>query len=222
MKRVLILVEGQTEETFVRDLLEPHLSRRGVFPVPILAKTKRTPSGQTFKGGIPSYQKVRRDLLRLLGDTGAILVTTMIDYYGLPEDFPGKDSLPGGSPYERVAHLEKAFRDDIGHPRFLPFLVLHEFEALLFAQPQEIANQFPGHRGVQELLREVGSSNPEEINDGPDTHPSARIRRYLRGYRKRHHGPLIAARIGLERIRSRCPHFDAWVRKLEGLREEEP
>ena len=54
MKRVLILVEGQTEETFVRDLLEPHLSRRGVFPVPILAKTKRTTSGQTFKGGIPS------------------------------------------------------------------------------------------------------------------------------------------------------------------------
>ncbi len=32
-------------------------------------------------------------------------------------------------------------------------------------------------------------------------------------------GPLLALEIGLERIRSECPGFDAWLRRLESLGE---
>jgi hypothetical protein len=130
MKKVLIYVEGQTEETFVRDVLAPYLWQTcQIILTPTLAHTKRTKSGQTFKGGIVSYEQVKGDIQKLLGDSSAALVTTMIDYYDLPNNFPGKASLPKGTPYDRVRHLEKAFANDIGHPRFLPFLVLHEFEA---------------------------------------------------------------------------------------------
>jgi len=219
MKRVLIYVEGQTEETFVRDILAPHLAERNTWLVPVLARTKRTRSGQTFKGGIVSYEKVRRDILGLLQDTSAQLVTTMLDYYGLPRDFPDRIALSGKTPYERVTFLERAFQDNIAHQRFLPYLNLHEFEALVLARPQEFFDLFPDHRQpTQNLLNEIkGFSSPEEINEGATTHPSARIARYIPTYRKRLHGPLIAERVGLGNIRSRCPHFAVWLSRLEHL-----
>lgn len=216
MKKVLVYVEGQTEETFIRDVLGPHLGRFGVFPVPVLARTKRTRSGDVFKGGILSYTQVRRDVLGLLKDTSAALVTTMIDYYGLPDNFPGKTTLPPGTPYQRVAFLEEAFRQDIDCPRFFPFLTLHEFEALLFAEPDQIVKAFPGApKEARRLVQEVSELAPEEINEGKETHPVARILKYLPAYRKPLHGPLIASRIGLPAIRAKCPHFDQWVRHLE-------
>ena len=217
MKKVLVYVEGQTEETFIRDVLGPHLAQISIYLTPVLAQTKRTASGTTYKGGVVSYGQVRRDIRRLLGDTSASLVTTMMDYYGLPNDFPGRAQIPPGTPYERVSFLENAFREDINHPRFLPFLTLHEFEALLFARPDEIARAFPETRGVNRWIQEISGLPPEEIDEGKETHPLARIARCFPRYRKPLHGPLIAHRIGLPTIRSRCPHFDEWVRKLEQI-----
>jgi len=217
MKKVLIYVEGQTEETFIRDVLGPYLKERDILSIPILARTKRTRSGNIFKGGIVSYRQVKQEVLRLLQDTSAVLVTTMMDYYGLPSDFPGKAMLSVGSPYDRVAFLEQAFAQDIAHPRFLPFLTLHEFEALLFAQPGQIMEAFPHVKEGLQLVREIEGLPPEEINEGNNTHPAARILRYFPEYRKALHGPMIASRIGLPTIRARCPHFNEWVARLENL-----
>ena len=169
MRKVFVYVEGQTEETFVRDILAPYLSQKDLILWPVLAKTKRTSSGATFKGGITSYGRIRRDIIELLRDSSAIRVTTMIDYYALPDDFPGKNRLSGGTPAQRVAFLEDSFRQDIDHPRFLPFLVLHEFEALLFADPRQVIEVFRdvNLNGASQLAQEVQGLQPEEINDGP-------------------------------------------------------
>lgn len=218
MKRVHVLVEGQTEETFIRDVLRPHLASQEVYLTPVLVTTKRIKSGLKFKGGLSHYEPVRRDLLRLLGDSSAVAVTTMIDYYGLPEDFPGCSTSPPGTCYDRVAHLEEALKKDLGAHRLLPYLSLHEFEALLLAAPGEIGTAFSGARQISHLDEEVSVfRSPEEIDDGPETHPAARISRHLPGYRKALHGPLIARRIGLETLRQRCPHFDFWIGQLERL-----
>ena len=223
MKKVLIYVEGQTEETFVRDVLAVHLWQNCHLQlVPTLARTKRTKAGQTFKGGIVSYQQVRRDVLRLLNDNSAALVTTMIDYYGLPDDFPGKSTLPSGIPYQRVRHLEEAFKDDIGHRRFLPFLVLHEFEALVLTEPTHLARVLPQYAAaLPRLQRNISGLPPEEIDEGSRTHPASRIKKYFPGYRKRLHGPLVVQQSGLDTIRSTCPHFDEWLKHLESLCEEQ-
>ena len=218
MKRVHVLVEGQTEETFVRTILTPHLHRRGVHLTPILVETKRRKSGGKFKGGVTRYERVRRDLQRLLGDSGAARVTTMLDYYGLPEDFPGRSEREPGDCYERVETVERALAEDLGDPRLLPYLSLHEFEALLFSQAQAFAEAFPASDAWSALASMAKAvESPEEINDGADTHPSARIKAVLPPYQKTLHGPQIAGRIGLELIRRRCPHFDGWVRKLESV-----
>jgi hypothetical protein len=218
MSKVLILVEGQTEESFVKQLLYPHLAAQAIFPVVTIATTRRRPDRKDFKGGIVSYGKVKTDLRPLLRDTSAALVTTMIDYYGLPADFPGMANRPSGSCRDRVQHLESAFAKDINHSKFLPYLALHEFEALLFTSPAQIASHFPDHGRLTQLENiksQFGS--PEEIDDDPLTAPSKRIKNVYPAYQKRADGPTIAQRIGLELIRQECPHFNEWLTKLESL-----
>ncbi|MCP3963536.1 MAG: DUF4276 family protein [bacterium] len=218
MKRVHVLVEGQTEETFVRDVLAPHLLDFEVALIPVVAATKRVLSGLKFKGGVTSYEKLKRDLERLLGDTDARAVTTMIDYYALPADFPGATDLPPGDCYQRVEHLQNALRADFDDHRFLPYLSLHEFEALLLTSPGEIEANFRGDaiaEPLEDAVRNMGS--PEEVDDGPETHPAARIVGLVPEYRKPLHGPVIARRIGLQAIRQECPHFDRWVSALETI-----
>lgn len=218
MTRILVLCEGQTEETFVKRILAPHLAAYGKSIIPILLVTKKVKTRAVFTGGVTSYAKLRRDVLRLLGDSGAACVTTMLDYYGLPDDFPGKNTLQGHTPYERVAYLENTFGQDINRRHFHPYLMLHEFEAFLFSQPATILTTI-GMAGTPVLFGEDISTfrSPEEINDGPQTHPSARIRRVFRAYRKISHGLRIAEQIGLSHIRSRCPHFDSWLNFLEKI-----
>jgi hypothetical protein len=214
-----VLVEGQTEETFVRDVLGPHLLGFQTALHVTIISTKRIKTGGKFRGGVTGYAQVRREVRNLLEDTGAVAVTTMIDYYALPDDFPGQANLPrGGTCYQRAEHLERAFQSEISHRRFLPYLSLHEFESLLLVLPEEIGRALPTAAAVDLLKADIaGYASPEEVNDGPTTHPAERIRRSAPGYQKRLHGPLIAARIGLQAIRERCPHFAAWLRRLEEL-----
>jgi hypothetical protein len=219
MKRIHILVEGQTEETFVTAQLAPHLLARALALMPVLLKTKRLKAGGHFKGGITSYAQVQGDLRRLLGDSSAVCVTTMLDFYGLPEDFPGASSKPAGTCYQRVEHVERAFAADLQHPRFLPYLALHEFEALLFTAPERCASVFSDAPEVIATLQKHRDSvaTPEEINEGPRTAPSKRILEAYPAYQKTLHGPLAVLEIGLSPLRAACPHFDQWVSKLESL-----
>lgn len=220
MIRAYALVEGQTEQTFIQRVLGPYLQDLGIYLTPVLVVTKRVSDGRKFKGGISRYAAVRRDLRNLLADRAAGAITTMIDYYGVPEDFPGHAALPrAGSCFDRVAHLEASLRADLDDPRFRPYLSLHEFEALLLTAPETIGSVLPGNPFVDRLAEEVaGFRSPEEVDDGPETHPAARIVRLAPLYRKTVHGPLAAERIGLSAIRRSCPHFNEWVTWLEGLR----
>lgn len=218
MKRVLVLVEGQTEERFVKSVLAPHLWGFEKAAEATCVATKTTQGRREHRGGIPSYGKVAGDVRRLLGSSPEA-VTTLFDYYALPGDFPGRKDLPSGaSCYERAAHLERAFAASIDDARFIPNLVLHELEGLLFAGPAVIAEVLlePARTAELEGIA-AGFASPEEIDEGPETHPSRRITRILPGYEKPLHGPRIAERIGLAGIRARCRHFHAWLTRIEGL-----
>lgn len=218
MKKVLILVEGQTEETFVKRTLRPHLSSRDVFVVPTIIATKRIKSGASFKGGVPQYERVRKDINRLLGDTSAALVTTMVDYYGLPKSFPARSSVRGSTPLQRVKYVEAALAADIAHDRFLPYYSLHEFEALLFTSTSAIAHAFaiPSMETKLDVIRAAFPS-PEDINDDPATCPSARLESFFPRYSKPFFGSLIASRIGLQQMRDGCAHFNEWLSMLESV-----
>ena len=218
MKRVLVLVEGPTEERFVKDVLCPHIWPLGIDTIPTLVKTKRVKCGPDFKGGVTVYQKVENDLRRLLQDTGAEAVTTFIDYYALPTDFPGMSNRPDGPSILKVRHVEAEWERKIYHERFHAFLMVHEFEALLFSKPDEISTALYEPFKLPQLMGiRLSFATPEEINDNPQTAPSKRIAALLPAYDKALHGPILARRIGLETIRRECSHFNEWLTWLEGL-----
>lgn len=217
MKKVLVLVEGQTEEAFIKRVLKEHLLEYNVCLIPTIVSTKRVKSGPDFKGGIVSYKKVRGDILRLLNDSSAVLVTTMFDLYGLPNDFPGRSGAKG-APQEKVRFVEDAFKMDIDNSRFLGYLSLHEFEGLLFSSPSIIAKTLNSKNRENEIKRIRDSfSSPEEINDNPKTAPSKRLLDIFPQYNKVFYGSIIAHRIGINTIRSECQHFHDWMTVLENL-----
>ncbi len=140
----------------------------------------------------------------------------MIDYYALPHSFPGKQTPLVTNVFQRVANLENAWRQDINDSRFIPYLSVHEFEALLFSCPSAVAAALGRPSLEHRLKRDLSrAGSPEEINDGPHTHPSKRLSRYYPGYKKVVDGSIIVTRIGINLIRGQCKHFDEWVGKLE-------
>lgn len=217
MSRVYLLVEGQTEEAFVKELLVPHYARQDLYLIPIIVSTS-----PGYKGGGLSYAKIKPQINKLCKQDAGAHVTTLFDLYALPEDFPGKSSPAyprAGNGARKAEFLEAELAKDIGQPNFLPNLLVYEFEALLFVQIDAF-EQWTDDDRVLEPLRVVRSTtSPEDINDSPHTAPSKRILAAMAGYQKTFHGPLIACDIGLDAMRQECPHFSGWLQKIEALRE---
>jgi hypothetical protein len=149
--------------------------------------------------------------------------TTMIDLYGLPTDFPGKatQNHSPSNPTLYVEALEEAFGIDIGDRRFIPYIQLHEYETMLFADPDAFRIAFENCDNAIEQLMTIARSVPsiEHINDGQTTAPSKRIIDLIPRYQglKPSAGPDIAEYIGLTVIRAKCAHVHAWLTRLEGL-----
>jgi hypothetical protein len=218
MTRLLVLAEGDSEELFIKTILAPHLEKFGVFACATGVVSKRMANGRKFTGG-NRWFNVQLSLRPLLVDSDA-WVTTMLDFYGLPADFPGisEGLTHHGNARSRVQAVENAIAKALGKPqRFIPFIALHEFEAWYFAAPDKVADYF-GQPGVSAMMalavQEVGG--PEDINHGKETHPSKRLESYGMGFRKTSAVSVLKA-IGLDAIRATCPHFDGWVQRLESL-----
>ena len=223
VSRILVHVEGQTEESFVNTVLAPHLFSFGYTSVS--ARLLGNARQRSRRGGIRPWDSVRRDILNHLTGDQVTLATTMVDYYGLPDTWPGrKEGGQKGTLQARAASVEQAVLDDISESlggsfeprRFVPYVVMHEFEGLLFSDPDRFAQGM----GMPDLSSELQAirdefDTPEEINDSPETHPSERIMELYKGYQKPLMGVQAAEEIGLDAIREECPLFDRWVEKLE-------
>jgi len=215
MNYVYLLVEGQTEEAFVRELMVPIYARRGLYLTPIIVSTS-----PRHRGGMVSYAKVKPQIERLCKQHARAHVTTLFDLYALPGDFPGKGTpaYPTAASGQRKAEfLEAELARDIGQRNFIPNLLVHEFEALLFAKIDAFEQWTDDDRVLTPLRAVRAAMLPEDINDSPQTAPSKRILAAMPGYQKTIHGPLIACDIGLDVMRSVCPHFNRWLQKIDAL-----
>jgi hypothetical protein len=223
MARLYLFAEGPTEQTFADVLLKPHLANYGVYlhnPILIAHCRKK---GRVHRGGGRNYLPMRNDVIRFLKQEKSddVFFSTMIDLYALHGDFPGRKEAGSMShdPEAKVRFLEESWAADVGDPRFLPYLQLHEFEGLLFADLSALESFYPDAGGrIARLQSEVSSfKTPELIDDGPATAPSKRIRNHFGDYAKSVMGPQMAQLIGLTKIRNKCPHFDQWLERLEEL-----
>lgn len=223
--RLYLFAEGQTEQTFAAAVLGPYLGKKGVYlqnPVLIAHARKQ---GKTLRGGGQNYVEMKDDILRFLSQEngGDVFFTTMIDLYAIHPGFPGLRQAERMrlQPEKRVEFLEQSFAEDIGDRRFVPYIQLHEFEAYLFSNPKWFGYFYERHESQIAVLQAIADmySTPELIDDGPHSAPSKRIIAQLPDYKdaKSAIGPQVAQLIGLDVIRSKCPHFSNWVTKLEKL-----
>lgn len=216
MSRVIVICEGETEREFCQTLLSGYFASIGKYIEAPLIKHSH--------GGIVRWEILKKQIETTLRKERDAIVTLLIDYYGLHEkhDFPGWDEAEKIiDKIKRVSYLEDTMRQDIDDSiryRFIPYLQLHEFEALLFCDVEIFKNMIPEKEliGLQELQTVIDSNpNPELINTRKVNTPSHRLSRIIKGYNKIVYGNLIAERIGLSTMRSKCLRFNNWLNTLE-------
>lgn len=222
--RLLIHVEGQTEETFVHEVLAPFLVARGYERVS--ARLLGNARLRAKRGGIRSWAAVRSDIANHLREDVGAMATLMVDYYALPggaDGWPGRDASVAVSVAQKAAIVEAAIHADLvgsmgigfNALRFTPYVMMHEFEGLLFSDCSAFAEGI-GHRALEPQLAAIRAQfdSPEHINDSPQTAPSKRLLGLLPEYQKPLHGPIAALSVGIERIRAECAGFNRWINSL--------
>ena len=223
MIRLHVTGEGQTEQRFVRDVLSMHLGGYNIVADARCVLTSRDKRGnRSFRGGMTTFHKAKRDIEDWMkeDDKSDCRFTTMFDLYALPNDFPGyQQSLSIADPYKRVQFLEDSLGNEMDCDKFIPYIQLHEFEALILADPQKLENEYFEHlAGIQHLAQLMDTLCPELVDDGLETAPSKRIMSYIPKYDKNNAGVSVVETIGMQTLRARCPHFGDWVTKLESLK----
>lgn len=139
MKRLYIIVEGQTEQEFVSSLMAPYFQQFGIYSVtPILIRTSKA-----GRGGFVNYEHLKNDARKLLQSNQKDFVVSMfVDFFRIPE-VPQKEIWQAkANHYEQVSEMEKCIEEDIHDYRFVPYIQLHEFEALLFSSNKGFSTYF--------------------------------------------------------------------------------
>ncbi len=215
MKRLIIVVEGDTEKEFIDKVLSPYLYAKGLQSVNCF-KIKHT------KGGLTKYQHLKTDLINCAYESN-VLVSTLIDFYALPKDFPKyEDASKIVNRVERLAFLENAIIEDLEKgkgkefPNLLPYIQLHEFEALVFSSLSGISSLFGSNEADFSEIEKIidAHPNPEDINDSPETAPSKRLLKLIKGYNKVIDGIMIIEETGIGTVLKKCPRFNSWVETL--------
>ena len=214
MKRVIIICEGETEREFCKNVLAPYLNKYNVFVQAPLIKRSM--------GGIVKWTILRKEIETHLVEPN-VVVTTLIDYYGISEKHSFPKWIEGERIIDKKARMdffENALLQDISETllyRFIPYLQLHEFEGLLFNNIQIFLDLFSKNElvGLEELEKTFAAyDNPEMINNGQDSAPSKRLVRIIKGYNKTLNGHYFAEAIGISNIRAKAPRFNHWVSKI--------
>ena len=209
-KRLYIVVEGQTEEEFVKSLLAPHFLKESIYVYPVIIHTSKG-----HKGGFVNYDHLKNDVNKLLHSQGNdVVVTTFVDYFRCP-DLPQKEKWEAIHNHtKQVEQMESVISADISDRRFIPYIQLHEFEALLFSAIDGF-NEYFNENIVAQLQAIIDDfDNPEDINSSPEGAPSKRLLRIIQEYDKVMYGNIVALEIGIIKILDKCPRFRNWVDTL--------
>jgi hypothetical protein len=222
---VYVVVEGRTEQTFVRDVLAPALSHQSLYLHPVLI------GKPGHKGGDIRFERARNDIGHFLQQRPDTYVSTMFDYSHIDPDWPGRADVhrrtqSGATQTARqkaailetatLQAVEKSYPGLNAERRFIPYIEMHEFEALLFSDARILAEKADIAVSAVNLILNK-HAEPEEINDDPLQTPSKQILALNNSYRKVAMGKTIAETIGIPTLRKKCSHFDEWLAKLEGL-----
>ena len=216
MVYIYAIVEGKTEQEFINQVLAPYLQIKNIYLTPI----QITKKGQ--KGGDVKFSRVINDVKSYIGQSHITAITTFVDYYGLKE-WPGLSEINHSMGHTQIARLlnDRAKAEVLAlYPnsqvKFIPYMAMYEFEALLFSDVNILAlNLGVDENEVSKIVQTC--TEPEQINNSRETAPSKRLNQLnIDGqFRKTTQGIAIAKAIGIDHIRQHCPLFNQWVDELE-------
>lgn len=188
MKTVIIICEGPTEEVFCSNLLSQYLQNSCRIEIRLL-------------GGNCNWQRIKDMVEKALKQQKNALVTTFFDYYGVKtKKFPNWKETVGinkANVRERIEILESGMLEEIDSNlryRFIPYVQLHEFEALLFNNIEVFDEMFEFEQYDRAELLNIFNEfpDPEMIDQGTETSPSHRLIKIIPAYRKVIQGNAIA------------------------------
>ncbi len=213
MKRVYIYCEGQTEETFVNKILGPYFYNIDICVIPIICTTGRH-KNKKYKGGVSNYDKIKSELTILSRQHKNEHITTMFDYYGMPDNTPGIDDNTQDI-YIRINNIEKTIEQDIGLTNCHFNLMLHEFEGILFSNPKSFSLITNDENVDKIICMRNEAETPEHINNSPETAPSKRLMSIIPNYVKIKNGAILAEDMGIDTIINECKHFAEWIEAIK-------
>ena len=169
MARLFVHVEGETEEDFVMKFSAPTWCRVAI-AASVQGSLENTRQ-RDRRGGIRPWMSAKQDIVRHLLQDRSCIATTMIDYYGLPRTgnraWPGRAEASTMAPNQKAVAVESAVAEEIAtrmgwsgayDNRFVPFVVMHEFEGLLFSNCAAFARAI-GRPCLQTRFRAFGTSS---------------------------------------------------------------
>ncbi len=225
MHEVLVLCEGHTEREFCNSVIAPYLVNMGV-----IFKGTMVGRPQRKQGGVQGWPVYRNELIRLAKERKDRHVGVLVDYFRMPHSWPGRDTAPDRHITERGLHVEKALLNDLGPnlgEYFHPCVQLHEFESLLFVEPEctakalsvVTASAFSSEKLSQRLsnIKDKFEDNVEMIDDSPENAPSKLISRIVPNYDKVGWGVFAVKKVGLSSLRTQCQWLNRWLERMESL-----
>lgn len=199
-KLLYVLCEGESEKVFVDSLLTPYLTSKFDICVETI-----------ILDGTTSYPSLVQKTKRIVSELHNFVVTSMVDFYGLKD----KPALHSSLPERMASELEEHYLNDVGYENFVPYISMHEYEAIYFSDPHVFS--FYSASDVKEAEKILGKfhGNPEAINGNESTAPSKRILGFEPNYIKMSHAEELLKRLSITSISDRCKHFSSWIATLK-------
>lgn len=223
MSEVIVISEGQSEQSFLKIVLAPYLGEHLCY---IRAQLIGTPG---HKGGCISFERFSKDVGIALKQRNDTYISSMVDYFRLDNAWPGMDELKLAASAGRT--LDKDFLSEILETntlnklkemfpqydiasRVIPYFSMHEFEALLFSDITKLSEGLGVQRQKLQEVLDSYDGDPELINTDPSKAPSKVLKCLNPQYKKVIQGTLIANSIGIAKIKNKCTCFNSWVTRL--------
>jgi len=223
----LTVCEGHSESDFCNQVLRPSLYPRGVdFAGKLVGKPNRK------LPGIAGWARYQADLKRIAAEANQRkrYVGVLVDYYRMPLGWPGRRTASDQTLKQRGIHVEEELKrvaDESYRDSFIPCVQLHEFESLLFCDPDTTGlamsmglgdfNEISCAASVEQMrviIRDCGS-DVEQINDHVTTNPAARVQRIFPGFSKPVQGVNALIECDVDLLRQNCVWLDRWLTAIE-------
>lgn len=211
-QRLVFIVEGDCEVAFIKKKVIPYLYASAVRHGEGWAMTvqKITTNRKLNKsGGNVSYAYLRNEINRVTAQEGGVWITTFMDFFRLPKDFPSYSTDS-----KDIGKIEEGIKENVGYEQFLPYIQKYEFETLLFSSLEGFRYVLDDE-ALLNKVKKIIADYPcvEDINGGSETAPSKRLG-HIWNYDKVPDSDIILSELQIEDILKKCPRFKEWIGKL--------